>query len=185
MQISNRIRAFNKITIIFNRTSLFDKTQISNKNLANIEFKFLIFIICLSSIFMLNPNNLDAAETITSNIRVIHATSDASYIDSGLRDLAKQLQSVFKYTSYQLLDSHTITIANNRTGAVPLPGNRTLEIASGGVNGDRIKFTIRIFKHSSQVFTTQILLKNGSSVTIGGTDYKNGYLLFNISGLSN
>ncbi len=185
MQIYNKIRMFNAIKIIFNRANIFHKFPIYNKTLANIELKFLILIISLSSIFMLSPNNLDAAETITINIRVIHATSDPSYIDSGLRDLAKQLQSVFKYTSYQLLDSHTITIANNRTGTVPLPDNRTLEIVFGGVNGDRIKFTIRIFKHSSQVFTTQILLKNGSSVTIGGTDYSNGYLLFNISGLSN
>jgi len=148
-----------------------------------------LFILSLSGILLLNPKNADAVETIISNIRVIHATSDAPsdapYIDSGLKDLASQLQSVFKYTSYRLLDSHEMAIANTTTGTLSLPGGRVLEIVYGGMSGDRIKFTIRILKNSVQVFTTQILLKNGNSVTIGGPDFNNGYLLFNISGTLN
>ncbi|MBF0231943.1 MAG: hypothetical protein HQK65_02760 [Desulfamplus sp.] len=151
----------------------------------HLYFYHLIFtFVFLCSLFV-HPENADAGDTIISNIRVIHATSDgSSHIDSELNDLAHQLQSVFKYTSYRLLDSKEMTIAYNTTGSLSLPGGRVLEIIPGGMSGDRIKFSIRILKNHSQVFSTQILLKNGSSVTIGGPDFKNGYLLFNISGIS-
>lgn len=137
------------------------------------------------TMLLLYHTDADADGTITCSIRVIHAASDLSHIDPELKDLASQLQSVFKYTSYKLIDSQEMTIATSAGGTVSLPGGRMLEIVHGGVSGDRIKFTIRIMKNSSQVFTTQILLKNRSSVTIGGPDFNNGYLLFNISGSSN
>ncbi|MBF0468629.1 MAG: hypothetical protein HQK61_07060 [Desulfamplus sp.] len=147
-------------------------------------YSLILAFVYLSCILAF-PSSSYAGDTITSNIRVIHATSDGHpHIDPGLNDLAHQLQSVFKYTSYRLLDSKEISIANNTTGSLSLPGSRVLQIIPGGMSGDRIKFAIRILKNRSQVFTTQILLKNGSSVTIGGPDFKNGYLLFNISGIS-
>lgn len=143
-----------------------------------------LFCICMALIITY-PFSANASGSIRSNIRVIHASSDTPYIDPGLRDLAKQLQSVFKYTSYRLIDSKDMTISYNNTGTISLPGDRILEVIPAGMSGDRIKFTILIFKNGSQVFSTQILLKNGSSVTIGGPDFNNGYLLFNISGISN
>ncbi|MBF0573605.1 MAG: hypothetical protein HQK69_07585 [Desulfamplus sp.] len=149
----------------------------------------LIFVVNISIFLTLDVNNLNAGDSVISNVKVILASSEAPLdspkIDSTLKDISNQLQSVFKYNSYQLIDSREMNIAYNTTGTVSLPDERTLEIIPGGMSGDRIKFTIRILKKSSPIFTTQILLKNGSSVTIGGPDYHNGYLLFNISGVSN
>ncbi|MBF0376447.1 MAG: hypothetical protein HQK72_03085 [Desulfamplus sp.] len=149
----------------------------------------LMFVVNILIFLTLGVNSSYAGDSVVSNIKVILASSEAPLdspkIDPTLKDISNQLQSVFKYTSYQLIDSHNMSIAYNTTGIVSLPDERTLEIVPGGMSGDRIKFTIRILKKNSPIFTTQILLKNGSSVTIGGPDYNNGYLLFNISGVSN
>lgn len=135
--------------------------------------------------FALQLPDTAEAGTIKSRIRVIHATSGPSHMDPGLRDLGHELQSVFKYTSYRLLSSKSLNLAPNTTGTVSLPGGRTLELMPKGVQNNRIRFSIRILKSGAQVFNTNILLKNHSSITIGGPNFKNGYLLFNISGRAN
>ena len=128
------------------------------------------------------PRPAVAANRVTAHLRIIHAATDSVYMDHGLRDLGHELQSIFKYTAYRLLNRKTLNLAYKTVGSVSLPGARRLEISPIGFKKGRIKFKINIFKQHRAVFGTEILLKNGSSITIGGPKYKNGYLLFNISG---
>ncbi len=137
----------------------------------------LISLVCIA---MSSP--AIAGDRVTTNIRIIHASSAPAHMDPGLNDLGKELQSVFKYTAYRLLSRKSLTLDYRTTGRISLPGGRTLEISPTNFNKGRIKFKINILKKNTPVFGTEILLKNGSSITIGGPEYRNGYLLFNISG---
>ena len=139
----------------------------------------LISLICVCISL---PSTAVAGNRVTANLRIIHAATDTTYMDPGLRDLGHELQSVFKYTAYRLLNRKALTLAYNTVGRVNLPGGRRLEISPTGFANGRIKFKINIFKQNRAVFGTEILLRNGSSITIGGPGYENGYLLFNISG---
>jgi hypothetical protein len=69
-----------------------------------------------------------------------------------------------------------------KQGRVVLPGARVLEVVPLGLKGRRIKYKVEIFKQGRSVFTTEILLRNRSSITIGGPEFEKGYLLFNIFG---
>lgn len=140
---------------------------------------FLSAIVAFVIIWMA-PVSANAATT--TNVRVIHASTENRYLDPGLNDIVSELETVFKYTSYRLINSRRMTLDFNQKGQVGLPGDRTLEITPLSSSGDRIKYDIKILKKNRQVFQTGILLKNNGSITIGGPRFNNGSLLFNISG---
>ncbi len=123
-----------------------------------------------------------ARKAVVADVRVIHATTGKNHMDPGLRNLGAELKSVFRYTSYGLLQNRRLHLSHNRTGTVALPDQRTLEITPVSFSGDRIKFRFRIVKSGRQMFRTEVLLKNGRSITIGGPAYRGGVLLFNIFG---
>ena len=131
---------------------------------------------------ILVPWDLWAADSIRTHIRVIHASTGPAHMDPGLRDVGPELTSVFKYASYRLINEKTMNLSPGKQGRISLPGARMLEVVPLGLKGKRIKYKVEIFKQGSPVFTTEILLRNRSSITIGGPEFEKGYLLFNISG---
>lgn len=145
-----------------------------------LKFVVVLSVLCFS---MISQTDAMAAGTVVSRVRVIHASSGPFQVDPRLRDLEPELRSVFRYTSYRLLNEQAMNLGQNQTGRVSIPGGRVLELTPAGVVNGRIKYRISILKNRSRVFGTEILLLNGSSLTIGGPAFQNGFLLFNISGL--
>jgi len=137
---------------------------------------FWLIIICLF------PYPLLAQTVYTTRIKAIHAATGSSHIDPGIKRLVQEIESVFRYTNYRLIKNKQMDLRENQTGIIKLPGNRTLAVTPVNMNGNRITYKIRIEKNQASVFQTQILLKNHSSITIGGPQYKKGVLLLNIKG---
>ncbi len=124
-----------------------------------------------------------AGGQVLTDIKVIHAsTGGAEQSDSSLKSIIHELKSVFKYTSYQLMKDQHFNLNFNQEGIVKLPGNRTLLILPFDTDGKRIRYQINILKNNSSIFQTQVMLKNNSSITIGGPQLDNGVLLINVSG---
>jgi len=119
---------------------------------------------------------------VSTNVKVIHASTESNYLDPGLKSIVAELATVFKYTSYRLLKEKRLNQSFNQKGRVNLPGQRALIITPVDQDSKRIRYQINILKNKKSVFQTRILLRNNSSITIGGPKFKNGYLLFNISG---
>lgn len=142
----------------------------------------LVLIGLIFSLLNLFPNTAIAEDTVKTHVRVIHASQGQNHIDPDLKDLAKELGSVFKYTSYKLISTKNMNLRNNQKGIVNLPGKRSLIVTPIKIGKEKIKYQIDIFKSGKQIFKTQILLNNKRSITIGGPKFKQGYLLFNISG---
>ncbi len=143
-----------------------------------------ITLICLT-FFCLFTHPLFAANSVKTIVKVIHASTGSNQVDSSLNSIISELKSVFKYTSYRLLNNQQLTQQFNQQGSVNLPGNRTLVITPTEMNGKRIKYQIAIKKGSKSIFQTQVLLKNNNSITIGGPKHEDGVLLFNIMGSAN
>ncbi|MCP4670441.1 MAG: hypothetical protein GY857_03935 [Desulfobacula sp.] len=137
---------------------------------------FLIFALCMLTVPAFGKNK------VMTDVKVIHASTGQNYLDPGLKSIISELKTVFKYTSYRLLKEKKLNQSFNQKGRVNLPGKRTLVIVPLDTNGNRIRYQINILKNKKSVFQTRILLRNNSSITIGGPKFKNGYLLFNISG---
>ncbi len=137
-----------------------------------IVFLFLSFQIAL------------AGSQVLTDVKVIHASTGggSGQIDSSLKDIIHELKSVFKYTSYQLLKDQRFNLNFNQQGLVNLPGDRILVILPSDTDGKRIRYQINIQKNNHSIFQTQVMLKNNSSITIGGPELDGGVLLINISG---
>jgi len=134
------------------------------------------------SCFCLFTQPAFAKNQVLTDVKVIHASTGPAHIDPRLKGNISELKSVFKYTSYRLIKDQKMKLNFNQKGRVILPGKRTLVVIPSDMNGRRIRYQINIHRNNHPVFQTQVLLKNNCSITIGGPQFKNGTLLFNISG---
>ncbi len=144
--------------------------------------KFQIIMVFWFSMIYLFPNPVLAQTVYNTQIKVIQAATGSSHIDPGIKNLVREIKSVFKYTDYRLIKNKKMALRKNQTGKIALPGNRTLAVTPVDMDGNRITYKIRIDKKQAQVFQTRVLLKNHNSITIGGPQYKKGVLLLNIKG---
>lgn len=117
-----------------------------------------------------------------TDVQVIHASTSSLHVDPSLNKIIPELKSVFKYTSYRLVQRQQLNLDFNQQGRVDLPENRTLIVTPINMDAKRIQYQINIQKNGQSIFQTRVLLKNNKSITIGGPQFNNGVLLFNISG---
>jgi hypothetical protein len=122
-----------------------------------------------------------AGSGINIAVKTVLASQESQFTDPRLSDLIQELQSVFRYSSYRLLSQDRMKLDIQETGTASLPENRVLKITNMGISGDRAELRLEIFKKDRQTFQTVIRLINHGSITVGGPEYKGGYLLFNIS----
>jgi hypothetical protein len=147
-----------------------------------IRFLKLVFITAaVSCICFLTQPTLGNSQVLT-DVKVIHASTGSNQIDPSLAGIIPELKSVFKYTSYRLLNDQRFNLQFNQEGRVNLPGERMLSVMPTNMDGKRIRYQINIQKNNHSIFQTQVLLKNSSSITIGGPQLNDGVLLINISG---
>lgn len=122
-----------------------------------------------------------AKQNIRIKVRTVLASQEGRFTDPRLSGLIRELQSVFKYSSYRLLSQDQMRLGMKETGTASLPGDRVLKITPVGIRGNRAELRLEIFKKERQIFQTVIQLLNDGSITVGGPRHKGGYLLFNIS----
>ena len=141
-----------------------------------------IFLCLAAATVLLTGQEALAKGKVATHVRVIIAATGKPHVDPSLRNLGDELKSVFRYNSYRLLKERYMDLGFGETGRMHLPGNRTLEIIPNEIKSGRIRFNIKMNKAGKRTFGTDIRLKNGSSITIGGPRLQKGYLLLNISG---
>ena len=130
-------------------------------------------------VFLLN-SQIKADSIVRIDVKTILASNDGRDIDPRLKGLVRELKSVFRYSSYQLLSQDRANLRMNRSERISLPGGRMMSITLKGLSGRRATLRLEIYKRKEQIFQTVIQLRNQSSVTVGGPEYRGGYLLFNI-----
>ena len=144
--------------------------------------RIIKILLVLIGIFCFFTQPAFAKNRVLTDVKVIHASTDSNHFDPRLKGIISELRSVFKYTSYRLLKDQSMDLKFKQRGQVDLPGKRTLVVIPSDMDGKRIRYQINIQKNNRSIFQTQVLLKNNSSITIGGPQFNDGVLLFNISG---
>lgn len=114
-------------------------------------------------------------------VKTVLASQESEFLDPRLSALIRELQSLFKYSSYRLLSEDHLDLRTQETGSLSLPGDRALLITPLRLIGERVELKLVILKKKQQIFQTVIQLLNGRSLTVGGPQYEDGYLLFNVS----
>lgn len=123
-----------------------------------------------------------AQNQVITHVQVIQASTQSRSVDPALRRIVPELEKVFRYTGYTLLQDRTLSQAFQQPGRIDLPDRRTLVLTPTSSQGGRIQYDIRILNRNEAVFQTRVLLKNNRGMTIGGPRSDHGVLLFHITG---
>jgi hypothetical protein len=111
---------------------------------------------------------------------ILASQGGGAKVDTDLAPFVKELESVFRYDSYQSLGTDRMSLELNQTGTAGLPGDRQLKVTPLNIQADRIEMSLEIFKKGNQIFNTRVRLRNRSSIVVGGPQHQGGYLLFRI-----
>lgn len=139
----------------------------------------VLFVLPLVACLLVTP--AEAMQNVDIVVKTILASQESEYLDPRLSSLVEELRSVFRYSSYRLLSEDNTNLAMGETCEVSLPGKRILKMTPVQVTGDRVELQLVILKKKEEIFQTVVKLLNKSSLTVGGPEYEDGYLLFNIS----
>ena len=131
---------------------------------------------------LLTSSGVWAGPKVKIEIKTVLASQSNQGVDGRLGAMTRELNSVFKYSSYQLLGQNRMVLALNETGRAALPGNRSLAITPTRIIGNRVELKLAIFQKKRQQFNTVFQLLNRGSMIVGGPRHNQGHLLFNISG---
>jgi hypothetical protein len=133
-------------------------------------------------ILLLTGSGAWAGPKVKIEVKTVLASQSKNGVDGRLRTMTRELNSVFKYSSYKLLGQNRMVLGLNQTGRAKLPGNRALVITPTRILGNRVELKLAIFQKKRQQFTTVFQLLNHGSMIVGGPRHNKGHLLFNISG---
>jgi hypothetical protein len=139
----------------------------------------IFFVLPVLTCLLVTP--AQAEQNVDIVVKTILASQGSEYLDPRLSNLVEELRSVFKYSSYRLLSEDSSNLGMGETSEVSLPGKRILKVTPVQVTGDRVELQLVILKKNKDIFQTVVKLLNKSSLTVGGPEYEDGYLLFNIS----
>jgi hypothetical protein len=133
---------------------------------------FLILVLFSTSIA------LGQAQT---RIRVIQASNIGHNIDPSLRDVYRELGSLFSFTSYGLLRDETLDLILNRPVTISAHPGRSMEVSLIGLRRDIAKLRIRVVREERDILNTEVRLLPGRTVLIGGPRHGEGVIIYAVS----
>ena len=123
-----------------------------------------------------------AAATVPLRATVIAASNQGAGIDEKLGTLVKQLNEAFKYSKYDLVGNHGGDAQVGQAWKASLPGNRTLEVTPTAVADGQYKLQVRVLGPTGEpVMTSNVNLRPGGTVLIGGPPHPPGVLIIALS----
>ncbi len=116
-----------------------------------------------------------ASAQVQVRLRAIHASDAASGVDPSLRDLHKELGSLFSFTSYRLMKEETVNLSLKQPASFSYrEGRIILEVTLVGLQRGVAEVKIRVVREGSEVLNTQVRLFPGRTVLVGGPRHTRG-----------
>lgn len=137
-------------------------------------------LVCL---FLLSfPSASAGAEgAVAVEVGVVLASNEGTGTDPALAEIRGKLESMFRYTSYRMLDRMGKTLSVDATGEFPIPGGRTMRVTPAPSSGNKVRLAVQILEGPKSLLTTTLGLSRGGMVLVGGPSYRNGTLILIIS----
>ena len=116
-----------------------------------------------------------ASAQVQVRLRAIHASDAASGVDPSLRDLHKELGSLFSFTSYRLMREETLNLSLNQPASISSrEGRIILETTLVGLHRGVAEVRIKVTREGSEILNTQVRLFPGRTVLVGGPKHTRG-----------
>jgi len=119
---------------------------------------------------------------VQTRIRAIEASNVGLGIDPSLRDLHRELGSLFNFTSYRLLRDETLNLLPNQTVLIQghHPG-RFMEVTLVGMRRNVATLRIRVIRERLVILDTEVRLFPERTVLIGGPRRGEAVVIFAVS----
>jgi hypothetical protein len=118
---------------------------------------------------------------VAIDVGVVVASQDGPTMDPELSSIRNQLQSMFNYSSYRMIDRLKRTLSVNETGEFGLPGGRSMRVTPVPAKGNKVRLAVQIMEGERNLLTTTLGLSRGGMVIVGGPSYRKGVLILIIS----
>ena len=116
-----------------------------------------------------------ASAQVQVRLRAIHASDAASGVDPSLKDLHKELGSLFSFTSYRLMREETLNLSLNQPASISSrEGRIILETTLVGLHRGVAEVRIKVTREGSEILNTQVRLFPGRTVLVGGPKHTRG-----------
>jgi hypothetical protein len=136
--------------------------------------KRVIALIAFFSLLFLFFTSVASAQ-VQVRIRGIHASDVGSGVDPSLRDLHKELGSLFSFNSYRLMRDETLNLSLNQPASISSrDGTIILETTLVGLHKGVAEVRIRVVRDKSEILNTQVRLFPGRTVLVGGPRHTRG-----------
>ncbi len=138
----------------------------------------LFFVGVLFILFLIPGTGRTAA--VDLEWRIISASHKRGSVDPRLRDIYRNLGSVFNYNSYTLVNMNRVRLTPNHPVSVPLSREKTCYITLTQVSAKWVYIKIHITKNGQSIFGTTVRLMNGRMLLLGGPSSEGKALIFSL-----
>jgi hypothetical protein len=114
-------------------------------------------------------------------LRVILASSDGRIVDPSLRDLHKQLGSLFSFTSYRLIREDHLSLYPSLPAAIQARPGRFIEVTMVRQYREGAEVKVRVIREGRDILNTMVRLSPGRTVLIGGPRHGDRVIIFALS----
>ncbi len=130
----------------------------------------LILSIVLSFLFF-SP----AYAQVQVRLRVIHASNEGTSVDPPLRDLHKELGSLFSFTSYRLMREEILNLSLNQPVSISAhEGKIILDATLVGMHKNMAEIKLKVVREGKEILDTQVRLLPGRTILVGGPKHLRG-----------
>jgi hypothetical protein len=134
------------------------------------SFFLLLLIVLFLSLFFSS-----AYAQVQVRLRAIHASNAGSSVDPSLRDLHKELGSLFNFTSYRLMRDETLNLSLNQPVSISAhEGRIILEATLVGLHKNMAEIKLKVVREGTEILNTQVRLLPGRTILLGGPRHLRG-----------
>jgi len=120
-------------------------------------------------------------ERVAIDVGVVVASHDGPTMDPELSSIRNELQSMFNYSSYRMIDRLKRTLSVDETGEFGLPGGRSMRVTPVPAKGNKVRLAVQIMEGDRNLVSTTLGMSRGGMVIVGGPSYRKGVLILIIS----
>jgi hypothetical protein len=113
-------------------------------------------------------------------IGAIAASQSGNAFDHRLASLRRSFDSLFQYSSYQLIREARRRVKWRREAEFHLPGGRYLIVMPREYKEGRVSLHVMLLERSRTLVNTSLSIRDQGTFLLGGPNYKDGVLIIAI-----
>ncbi len=114
-------------------------------------------------------------------LRVITAANDSRAVDPSLRDLYRELGSLFSFTSYRLMREEHLSLYPSLPTSIQAHPGRFIEVTLVRQHRQSCEVRVRVIREGRDILDTMVRLSPGRTVLIGGPRHGDRVIIFALS----